>query len=342
MLTYLIILLDDTSVSYCPYEVTAKEHRLMPLDVLKRGIVWAMKENVNVQFVYPDYPLPQEYNELIETIDHTKIKPEAQADGADVVVLTEWKERISNCAEGATCIIHASRQELADNIENVKRLIAMAARVNVVLTDVEIFTDSDTEEYKELLQRLLDHIVEQYAQGLSAQLNLITDRLVIDYMNNCGAGSMTVTLAPDGHFYICPAYYVVGNASKRYNQTQSLEASPTTGQLSQSLEASPTTAIGGLTTGLAIANSHLFHLDYAPICRVCDAYHCRRCIWMNDRLTGDVNTPSHQQCVVSHLERNASRRLQQKMMAAGIRLKGTKEIPEVDYLDPFVIATRWK
>ena len=286
----------------------------MPLDVLRRGIVWAMKENVNVQFVYPDYPLPQEYNELIETIDHTKIKPEAQADGADVVVLTEWKEHTGGCAEGATCIIHASRQELADNIENVKRLLATAARVNVVLTDVETFTDSAAEEYKELLQRLSDGIVEQYAQGHSAQLNLITDRLVIGYMNNCGAGSMTVTLAPDRRFYICPAYYFEG--------------------LQQS--------IGDLDTGLDIKNSHLFHLDYAPICRVCDAYHCRRCVWMNDRLTGDVNTPSHQQCIVSHLERNASRRLQQRLAERGIRIERSQEIPELDYLDPFVIATRWK
>ena len=186
--------------------------------------------------------------------------------------------------------------------------------MNVALTDVETFTDSAAEEYKELLQRLSDGIVEQYAQGRSAQLNLITDRLVIGYMNNCGAGSMTVTLAPDGRFYICPAYYFEG--------------------LQQS--------IGDLDTGLDIKNSHLFHLDYAPICRVCDAYHCRRCVWMNDRLTGDVNTPSHQQCIVSHLERNASRRLQQRLAERGIRIERSQEIPELDYLDPFVIATRWK
>lgn len=65
--------------------------------------------------------MPQEYGELIETIDHTKIKPETQADGGtDVVVLTEWKDRIADCADHATCIIHASRQELADNVETVK------------------------------------------------------------------------------------------------------------------------------------------------------------------------------------------------------------------------------
>ena len=44
MLTYLIILLDDTSTSYCHYEVNRKERRLISLEDLRAGIVFAMKE----------------------------------------------------------------------------------------------------------------------------------------------------------------------------------------------------------------------------------------------------------------------------------------------------------
>lgn len=319
MLTYLIILLDDTSVSYCHYHVAAKERRLIDLDVLRRGIVWAMKENVNIQFVYPDYPMPPEYDELIETIDHTKIKPETQADGADVVVLTEWKDRIADCTDHATCIIHASRQELSEYTEMVKLLLRKAARVNVVLTDIESFTDKDIDNYTQTLDMLDDHILELYAQGHTPQLNLLTDRLLIGQMNNCGAGDTCVTLAPDGRFYVCPAFYSVGSSSERCRH-----------------------AVGDLINGLYVANPQLYKLDYAPICRICDAFHCRRCMWTNDRLTGDVNTPSHQQCVISHLERNASRRLQQRLAEKGINIEGSKEIKELDYLDPFTVATRWK
>jgi hemolysin-activating ACP:hemolysin acyltransferase len=75
MLTYFIIVLDDTSVSYCHFDVKQTERRLIPLDTLRRSIVWAMKENLNIQFVYPHYRLPEEYREVIETIDHTKIGP---------------------------------------------------------------------------------------------------------------------------------------------------------------------------------------------------------------------------------------------------------------------------
>lgn len=31
---------------------------------------------------------------------------------------------------------------------------------------------------------------------------------MLDRMNNCGAGDTTITLAPDGKFYICPAFYL--------------------------------------------------------------------------------------------------------------------------------------
>lgn len=299
---------------------------MIDLDVLRRGIVWAMKKNLNIQFVYPDYALPKEYDEVIETIDHTKIKPEAQADGADVVVLTKWKDRIGDCADRVTCIIHASRQELSDNIDNVKLLLGKAARVNVVLTDVETFNETEADSYSRTLGVLAEHIVDLYARGCNPQLNLLTDRLTLTQMNNCGAGDTSITLATDGRFYLCPAYVGVDD-SEHQSRLSSSEAS---------------VPIGDLTSGLDIKNPQLLRLDHAPICRVCDAFHCRRCVWMNDRLTGDMNTPSHQQCMVSHLERNASRRLQQKLAERGIRLEGSKEIPELDYLDPFVIATRWK
>ena len=68
MLQYLIILLDDTSASFCHYEVPQKEPRLIDIETLRKGIYFAMRENLMIQFVYPDYELPQEYIEVIESI----------------------------------------------------------------------------------------------------------------------------------------------------------------------------------------------------------------------------------------------------------------------------------
>ena len=71
MRQYLIILLDDTSTSFCHYENTRTERRLIPLDTLRQGIRFGMIENLMIQYVYPDYELPVEYVDVIESIDHS-------------------------------------------------------------------------------------------------------------------------------------------------------------------------------------------------------------------------------------------------------------------------------
>lgn len=311
MLTHLIILLDDTSASYCHYEVTKKEHRLISLEDLKAGIIFAMKENLNIQFVYPNYELPAEYLEAIDNIDHTDIKPICQATEADVVVLDGWADMVP---EGSTCIIRTCREELSGHLVTLREWLGKVARLNIVLTDVESFTDDDIEIYGNTLEAVADGIIEVLRQGRSIQVNLLTDRMMLTGMNNCNAGDNNVTLAPNGMFYLCPAFY--------YEDEEQ--------------------SVGDLNSGLAIRNQQLLRLDHAPICRVCDAYQCRRCIWMNGRLTGDMNTPSHQQCVVAHLERNASRELQLKLEKQGIRLSNSQPIEENKELDPFNIVNRWK
>ena len=75
MLQYLVIILDDTSVAYCHADNPLKERNLMPLETLKKGILFGMKQNLMIQYVFPDYELPKEYAEVIESIDNVKIYP---------------------------------------------------------------------------------------------------------------------------------------------------------------------------------------------------------------------------------------------------------------------------
>ena len=102
MLQYLVILLDDTSVAYCHAANPLKEHNLIPIDTLKKAILFGMKENLMIQYVYPEYELPEEYDEVIESIDHVKI-------GRDVAVYNEVPQTIT--AENAVL-----RLSLADFI----------------------------------------------------------------------------------------------------------------------------------------------------------------------------------------------------------------------------------
>ena len=311
MLTHLIILLDDTSTSYCHYEVTKVERRLIGLDDLKAGIRFAMKENLNTQFVYPDYKLPVEYLETIDSIDHAKVMPSTCCEEADVIVLSDWNDKVP---QGGTCIIRTSREGLANHVPKVKEWLKTVNRLNVVLTDVETFEDDAVDSYRNTLESLAAIIVDSYKSCKYVQLNILTDRLQLKEMNNCNAGANNVTLAPNGCFYLCPAFY--------YDNEED--------------------SVGDLKKGLDIKNQQLLRLDHAPLCRQCDAYQCKRCIWQNQRLTLDANTPSHQQCVMAHVERNASRTLLSRLKNNDITLRDSQEIEEIDYLDPFNILNKWK
>ena len=313
MIQYLIILLDDTSVTFCHNANGREERRLIPLETLKAGILYGMKENLNIQFVYPDYALPDEYNEVIEAVDHTKIKPASMAEGADVVVIDGLPQGGDGICDGKTYVLRLAKDEMFAGHDAIVRLLENATRLNIVLTGVETFTDEDFAKYKSVLDALAKDVERMYVEGRSPQLNILTDRMMLDKMNNCGAGDTNITLAPDGRFYVCPAFYQVENGY----------------------------SIGSLEEGLDIKNSQLYKLDHAPLCRRCDAYQCRRCVWLNRKTTLEVNTPSHEQCVMAHLERNAARGLLTEIRKHGTFLPGKEEIKEIDYLDPFEVRKEW-
>lgn len=333
MLQYLIILLDDTSTSFCHYDNHNVENKLISIDDLKAGIFYAMKENLMIQFVYPDFELPQSYKEVINTIDHSDIvsslcEDSELKDNADVVVMHNWTAiEWMKFNTDTSYVLRTAKSDLFDRYRFLIPIIGKVSRLNIVITDVESFTDEDFETYKNVLSSLSEEIEKLYIEGNSPQLNLLTDRMMLDKMNNCNAGWENITLAPDGKFYVCPAFY----------HAQQADGSETSiGEVCEKGY-----CIGDLRSGLDIKNPQLYRLDHAKLCRNCDAYQCKRCIWLNRKTTCEVNTPSHEQCVVAHLERNASRVLLNNIRKHGCFLPEREEFKEIDYLDPFDKRDEW-
>lgn len=280
----------------------------MPLEVLKKGIRFGMMENLMIQFVYPDYELPHEY-QVVESIDHLKIKPCGQ-EGADVLIVNGFQKVKAD----VPVVLRITKREFFAHQEEIVAMLGDVPRLNVVLADVETFTEADFEAYNKVLSVLSSEVERLYVDDKSPQLNLLTDRMMLSQMNNCGAGDTNITFAPNGKFYICPAFYHENEAD----------------------------SIGDLEHGLDIRNRQLYKLGYAPVCRHCDAWQCKRCVWLNRKTTLEVNTPSHEQCVVAHLERNASRGLLQRIRQHGVFLPEQEEIKEIDYLDPFDKRDTWQ
>lgn len=313
MTQYLIILLNDSSTSYCHYR-TSTRNRWIDMEDLKKGIRFAMMENLMIQFVYPDDELPRGYSDVINSIDHIDIKP-----------FIEWKMTDGNALvfnglpsnlldKYSTVIIRLTPQEFFDFPNYlVREVCQLTKRINVVIREIDPILAWDLYGYKCKIEEISSIVEKEYVSGSTTQWNILTDRMMLSEMKNCGAGDTTITLAPNGKFYVCPAFY--------YDDMDD--------------------SIGDVYTGLNIPNQHLYKLEYAPICRHCDAYQCRRCIWLNRRMTLEVNTPSHEQCVAAHIERNAS-----QMFLGNIRKHGEFlpeiKIREIDYMDPFENREQWK
>lgn len=316
MLSYLVVLLDNTSTSFCHYETLYEQNKLIPYDSLKAALFFAMKQNLNVQYVFPNYSLPTEYLELIESVENTKIIPvESPYWNSGDIVVVNTVEHLNNSQLLAERNV-VLRIDIKDFIENsllIANSLNSIKRLNVVITDVAVLNEDISSQYQNELTKIADKIAELYAKGRWIEVNLLTDRLYLYSMHNCNAGVETITVAPDGKFYVCPAFYNV-------------EVSENSGIGKTKYD------IGDLSEGVNIVNDHLYKLTHAPICKQCDSYHCRRCVWLNRQMTYELNTPSHQQCVMTHIERNVSRYLLNKLHLLDIFLD--KNIPEVRYLDP--------
>lgn len=312
MLKYLIIPLTPDAVSFCQYSSAQSAGEWISEATLRDVLFWAMKENVSVQFVYPVREVPLSLVAAIESIDHATIVPFNHEDkrikeNADIVVF----ERIAQLQDyrlkpGQAYVVKLGLESLLEAPTIICEALQKVDRLNIVLDNISAINHVTIDRYQQFLESLVPYIIDEYKKGHQVQFNLLTDRLMLKEMNNCNAGYESLTFAPDGKFYICPGFYNEGK-----------------------------NPVGDLEHGVVIKNQQLFKLSHAPICRICDAWHCKRCVWMNKMLTREVNTPSREQCVTSHIERHVSQKLLAAFREIDPSFLPEALIPDIDYLDPF-------
>jgi CXXX repeat peptide maturase len=283
--------------------------RYISPEMLSGIIFWAMKENLSIQFVYPDKPLPDILRPLIQSIDHTNLVPETHEDNdllnkADVIVSNNVD--LSNKFVNKIYILRLSFNELIASADNLKGLIRQSVKVNVVITDIEKFSKESIGAYRVFLEEMSGFVASEITNGHNVQFNLVTDRMMLQTMNNCNAGFESVAASIDGVLYPCPAF--IGNEQFK---------------------------CGDVNAGFDAPNLRLYRIDNAPICKICDAFQCKRCVWLNSALTHEVNTPGWQQCVISHLEREAARKTLAHIRKQVPDYLPAIELPAIDYIDPF-------
>lgn len=310
MLKYLIVPLSSHSTSFCHYNIVRNDRgsAFITPEVLSEIIIWAIKENLSIQFIYSDDCVPKELESIINSIDHIDIVPETSVDNqllinADIIVSEDLNHR--EIIPNKIYIVRLKFSDLVKSIESLKDLLKQSIKVNVIITDINNLTKEIENQYHSFLTLMSEFISTEATNNRILQLNLITDRILLSSMNNCNAGDECVAVSLDGSLYPCPAF--IGNKDFK---------------------------CGDIRTGFDAPNLRLYKISNAPICKICDAYQCKRCIWLNDLFTHEVNTPGKEQCVIAHIERTASSHLIDLLRENG-RLSLDVEIKKLDYLDPF-------
>jgi len=308
----LTVIMDSAAPSFCYYSTSDKPREVVSDELLKKIVYYALTENLTLSLIMGDAPLTDSQHEILKWADYVVFRSARAAFASDDKTLDVfdfesdvWTDDYHPTSE---LIVRIHKDNLAKLPTFLKERSLAVERVSLAIKDMDEMTDADLDVYRGVLATLRDWLPER-EEKKPLQLSILTDRLQLDKPNHCDAGIKHVAIAPDGVFYVCPGFYY-----QERNRDFAIAS------IDEVLK----------THILPIKNKQLYRLDHAPICENCDAYHCRRCVWTNKRSTLEVNTPSRQQCVCAHLERNAARELIEPLY-----LNDVVSIPEIDYLDPF-------
>jgi len=310
MVKYINVLLANTSVSFCHYENTNNcKNEWITKELLNKIINYCKKQKLFINYIFPKSSVPIELLDLIEEIEHFKIAPCNTNINADALIFefTDLEElKRLNASNKKIIILKVNKMGVKSIHKLLKLLVNKFVKITLVLTDVELYAEEDITTYKHELEKSKECLFQQYKDVKDSfpEINFLSDLWFAKQMNNCNAGIDHYTFAPDGKFYICPAFYHNGSKS-----------------------------IGDLLE-VQVKNSYLFSLDYAPICKICDAFHCSRCVYLNNLLTEEFNTPSSQQCRLAHIEREYSRQLLEELKQINPLFLQIPTIKPIKYNDP--------
>ncbi|GAA0125965.1 hypothetical protein UT300019_18670 [Clostridium sp. CTA-19] len=292
---YMQIILNDKHIPICSYKNVSKQENIISTEIIDLALKFANENDLEIVFI----------GDITDKISFSsKIKKNSSYIwNKDNMIIYDNNVNTIKKSENSILLIDKF------NIENITAYIESlkykTKRINLILQDIEIWTENELEKYKNELELLVNLITDMNVKNRNLEINVLTDRLYLEKICDCGAGIDTITLAPNGKLYPCPAFYFDDVKSN----------------------------IGDLIQGINKEKTKYFSLDNAPICKKCDAYHCKRCLYLNKKLTCEYNTPSKMQCLISNYERKYTIKLQRKLIDAGI-IENNNLIKELDYMDP--------
>ena len=309
----LMIILDSSAPSLCYYHRGIMQER-MAEETFESAIALVKSKDLFLQVVTGPAGIPDTYLKKLEACDYIAYLPASispKARPQDVLIIDSATDSdLELVPQGHPIVIlRMSKDHLGQLPALCLKLAERVQRIVLVLTDILEYTISDIEVYQHNLSVIKEHLLEMILDKRAIEINVITDRLMLDEPRECSAGLEHLTMAPSGSLHLCPAFALDAN------------------------HAHPLGIIGPDWVADPILSR-----EKAPICISCDAFHCRRCVYLNKISTLELNTPPWQLCRISHVEREISRQLLQQLQDQRF-LQHLPSIQPVHYQDPLLKDT---
>ena len=301
-------LLSNNFVTYCCYDNSNNfsSSLIMSLDTIKDGLAFCHENFFDPVFVHADdHYLEYDFSKDLEQYFIHHIVPveywQKCTKLRSVLFVYSHKTIDKGPDYLGNCIYNIDQKEIMFLADDVIQILKNCSRVNVNIQNLN--SDFDEDLYKQQLSKIKDYIIHLYTNsGTVKEVNILTDLLFSKEESNCSAGDRSFVYAPNGKFYICPGFYVD----------------------------MPENSIGDPESGFSnMKNRHLYRKEYHPICQVCDAKHCRNCVYLNFSGTREVNVSPSFQCRKSHIERKISVEMQEYMTPLV-----KNNLQDVNYMDP--------
>lgn len=258
------ILLSSDTPSICSYPSYVNKHEFIDKEKLHHVLETLNSNGLNITVIYPAKKIPKDISELLKKYPHKKILTHTYHN--TIISLDNKVEAKSICLKFSD--FYTSIDTIGNYLDS--------SRLDIYLCNYDEF---DKNKYRQSLTILKNQVLYHWHNGHKVRVNLITDPYGLRVNKECSYGKWALFIAPNGKFYLCPAFYY---KDRNIN------------------------AIGTIENGWSIQSEHLLHREYSPICRNCSNHSCLRCIYDNFYRTLEYNIPSLEQCLRIDIEKEIS------------------------------------
>lgn len=312
-LRYMYIICSDKIIPHCSYKSNANGEAVISNELIKKGLKFCSDNYMLPIFLGEcNHGLTKENNVYYEFVDFKN------RNSAESIPIYYGKLEEIGIPKYRTDMVTllCNKNNLSELYKIIVYLFQYHQRINLFIQDFDLWEQDELTLYEGLLEQVAEYIINAYKNSKKLQLNALNDLIHLRTSRDCGAGRSSITMAPDGNFYICPAFYFDKKCQ----------------------------SIGNIDEGISLNNKAQLKRTTSESCIECGVLSCNRCLYSNYSKTNEINIPTAQQCKLNYINGRISNKLRDRLVEykefSEMYINSTQINKFIDYLDSDIFERR--